>query len=219
MAEIDFNVPCWYTCITQRPDYDCRKICHRYLHMNYFIMNCGMPKAERYLKPLIAPETDKEAFARLEELKADIESFVKDGKSLYIYSPNIESGKTTWSLKLMYKYFDEIWAGSDFRARGYFVYVPEFLQKMKLNDFKNSIEFKEIDNNLKTADVVIWDDITTKKLSEYDQGILNDYITKRIQDGLSNIFNGLLPDSFETQVGKILTSRLNKSEKVKLLGQ
>lgn len=102
MAEIDFNVPCWYGCDKKTEKPDCRKICPLYLHMNFFIMNCGMPNAERYLKPLVPPDVDKKAYEKLEKLKADIENFVKEGKSLCILSPNVETGKTTWSLKLMY---------------------------------------------------------------------------------------------------------------------
>jgi len=215
---INYKVPCWFGCKRKSDNPDCRKTCHLYLHMNYFITNCGMPDADRYLKVLQPSEADIEAFQRLEELRSNIKSFVEDGKTLYIGSLETETGKTTWSIKLMYRYFYEIWSGSDFRPRGFFLYVPEFLQKIKLNEFKNSFEFKELDSILNNADVVIWDDITNQKLTDYEQNFLNTYITRRIQRGKANIFNGMIPEDFEQSLGNILASRIKKSELIALNG-
>ena len=48
----------------------------------------------------------------------------------------------------MYKYFDEIWAGSDFVPRGYFLYVPEFIDNARSFQYKETSEYKEIDKVL-----------------------------------------------------------------------
>ncbi len=83
-----------------------------------------MRNATKYLKPITPKKIDIPSFDRLKTIKDNILPFVNDGKSLYISSNNLQTGKTTWSLKILYKYFDEIWAGNGFRIRGYFLYVP-----------------------------------------------------------------------------------------------
>lgn len=216
MAEVNIKIPCWYYdgCNFRLDNPDCRKTCYRYLKMNYLIVNCGKPDASMYLKELIPLEIDQEPFKRLGQIKDDIVNFVEESKNLYIGSYDIQVGKTTWSLKLMYKFFDRIWGLTPFETRGYFVYVPEFLSNCTSFQYRETPEFKEIDRALKTADIVIWDEITSEVLSEADRKILNMYISKRIQDGKTNIFNGLYYENFEEMLGKTLSARIKMSEQV-----
>lgn len=222
MANIDFNIECWYSGGCNLETYNCKKTCHRYLEMNCLINNCGMRNATKYLKPITPKKIDIPSFDRLKTIKDNILPFVNDGKSLYISSNNLQTGKTTWSLKILYKYFDEIWAGNGFRIRGYFLYVPEFLAKLKDFSYRETLEYKEIDKILKTCDVVVWDDITSQQLTQNEQNILNIYIDKRKMDDKCNIFNGMYfpEDELETLLGKKLATRLNTcNEKVILQGK
>lgn len=218
MEDVDFKIKCWYTCRGKDGEH-CKKTCTRYLLMNFFILNCGKANADDYLIPIDTPEKDKEAYDRLYELKDnEIYDYIMNGNNLYICSNELQVGKTTWALKLMYKYFDEWWHKSAYVVRGYFVYVPEFLENMKSLSFKNSAEFRELQTILKTADVVIWDDITNNELTEGEQKILDVYIAQRYMNHKSNIFTGLLPDNFNEQLGKILSARIKKSEIIELSG-
>ena len=178
MAEVNIKIPGWYYngCRLRRDNPDCRKTCYRYLKMNYLIINCGKPDASMYLKQITPLEIDQEPCKRLGEIRDDIVNYVEESKNLYIGSYYIQVGKTTWSLKLMYRYFDKIWSLTPFETRGYFVYVPEFLSNCTSFQYRETPEFKEIDCNLKTADIVIWDEITSDVLSEADRKILNMYI-------------------------------------------
>ena len=150
-----------------------------------------------------------------------IVSFTEQGSNLYIGSVNLQTGKTTWSLKLLYKYFDEIWAGNGFRTRGYFIHVPEFLGKLKDFSFRETAEYKRIDKCLKTCDLVIWDDITSQPLTPNEQNILNVYIDKRLMEDRANIFNGMYykGEKLEQVVGNKLASRLSESEVIVLKGK
>lgn len=217
MREVDPKIKCWYTCNTD-PNYDCRKICPRYKLMNFFIVNCGKPNADRYLKLLSPSKVDVKAFLLLDKVKTNISEYVNNGLNLFIASDKLQNGKTSWSLKIMYKYFDDVWCGSDFVPRGYFIYVPDFLSKMKNYDYKNTAEFKEIDKILKTVDLVIWDDITADKLNPQDQTVLNNYISQRLQNGKANIYNGLDNDLNE-YLGKTLATRFESFEKILLRGE
>ena len=178
-----------------------------------------MPDSNRYLKNIIPQSVDIAAYKELKEIKDHIYDFVKRGDNLYICSDKIQNGKTTWSIKLLYKYFNEIWLGNAFVPRGYFVYVPEFLANMASYDYKNTKEFKELDNIIKTVDLVVWDDITTMNLAENAQNILNTYLNKRYMDGKANIYNGLYQGEYlESVVGKLLSMRLKKSHNINLWG-
>ena len=53
MAEVDFNIECWYAAGCGLKRERCQKICPRYLEMNYMIVNCGMPDATPYIKDFI----------------------------------------------------------------------------------------------------------------------------------------------------------------------
>ena len=220
MHEVDFKIPCWYTCNKDSnygPNYDCRKICPRYKIMNFLIINCGMPNADRYLKQLIPAKQDKDAFLALNDIKNNIKQLVNDGFNLFIASKKMQNGKTSWSLKILYKYFNEIWCGSDYVPRGYFLYVPDFIQKNKSFEYKNTSEFKEIDKILMNADLVIWDDITANPLLPSEQALLNNYISKRIQCGKANIFNGMERLNLKEYLGETLATRFENFEKVVLV--
>ena len=208
--KIDFKLDCWYSggCPLETPN--CKMTCHRYLEMNCLITNCGMTKVAKFLKPLVPKTVDLDSFRYLQNIKDNIVEFVEAGKNLFIASTNLQTGKTTWSLKLLYKYFDEIWCGNGFNVRGFFIHVPTFLSKMKDFSFKETNEYKRIDRYLKTCDVIIWDDITSQQLTSFEQNMLNMYIDQRLMEDKSNIFNGQVTslEDLDNVVGKKLSARL-----------
>ena len=212
---------CWYEtgCNLYQPN--CTKTCHRYLEMKYLIDHCGMPHADKYIKPLIPQDIDLAAFNRLKQIKDEIVSFVESGDNLYIVSENFGNGKTTWSLKLLYKYFDEVWCGNGFKLRGYFLYVPEWLNNMKNFDYKNTQEYNEVAKALHSADIVVWDDIGATTLNNNDIANLSAFIDPRIIKGKSNIFTGnLLSDDLRKSLGNRLHNRVwDSSEVIKFVGR
>lgn len=208
MANIDFKIPCWYKEGCNMVEPNCQRVCHRYLEMNHLINNCGMKNAHKYLKALTPTKIELDAYLRLKHIKDNIKQFVELGGNLYITSQWLQTGKTSWSLKLLYKYFDEIWAGNGFRTRGYFLYVPEFLSNLKMYEYKTSPEYKTINNVLKTADLVVWDDITGRALSEEEQNILNLYMDKRATADKSNIFTGITIDPNKASLTDLVGIRL-----------
>ena len=212
---------CWYQQGCKLYEPNCNKVCHRYLEMKYLISNCGMPNADKYIKPLTPEEVDLPAFMKLKELKDNILDFVNNGENLYIVSENFGNGKTTWALKLLYKYFDEVWCGNGFKVRGYFIYVPEFLNQLKIPEYKNSQEFIRLNKILRDTDLVVWDDIASSTLTNADHVNLSSIIDPRILKGKSNIFTGnLLSDELREAVGNRLHNRIwDSSEVIKFIGR
>lgn len=199
---------CWYQQGCNLFTEGCQKTCHRYLQMSYLIENCGMPDANKYIKPLVPEKQDVPAFMRLKQIKDNIVDFVEQGCNIYITSKKLGNGKTTWSLKLLYKYFDEVWCGNGFVPRGYFVYVPEFLNRYSYN-YKSSDEFKDLAKLLKSVDLVVWDDIAYSKLTQTECTVLNTFVDYRLMKGKSNIFTGcLLGREIATNLDERLYTRL-----------
>ena len=123
---------CWYINSCDKANTaECNFNCIRYMEMNYLINNSGIPKSTQFKNELIPTNVDIVNFKFLDEIKKDIVNFVNNGENLYIHSKNFGNGKTSWAIKLMKKYFNDIWAGNGFTVRGLFIHVPTFLTKCK----------------------------------------------------------------------------------------
>lgn len=208
------NEECWYKSVCT---YDLCTNCIRYAEMKYLMDNSGLPKRKQ--NPIqLDGSRDPDAFKLLAEIKSDIINFVSSGESLYIFSEYTGNGKTSWAIKLLLKYFDSIWAGNGFRARGYFQHVPTFFNVLK--DFSKSHE--ALKRTLETVDLVVWDDIASTRLSDFDRQQLLIIIDQRVSEGLSNIYTGNIVSqtALENAVGDRLASRIwNMSTLVKFEGK
>ena len=186
--------------------------------MKYLMDNSGIPRNRQTPQSLVAG-IDLEQYSRLADIKSDIVSFVENGDNLFICSKYTGNGKTSWALKLLLRYFDEIWAGNGFRVRGMFVNVPTLLLQLKNFSHPLSEEYKR---NLMEADLVVWDEIASTSISTYDYGNLLMFLDARLSAGKSNIFtsNATTQDEIEKSVGTKLTSRIwNCSEIVEFRGK
>lgn len=186
--------------------------------MKYLMDNSGIPRNRQTPQSLVA-DIDLEQYSRLADIKSDIVSFVENGDNLFICSKYTGNGKTSWALKLLLRYFDEIWAGNGFRVRGMFVNVPTLLLQLKNFSHPLSEEYKR---NLMEADLVVWDEIASTSISTYDYGNLLMFLDHRLSAGKSNIFtsNATTQDEIEKSVGTKLTSRIwNCSEIVEFRGK
>jgi len=211
---------CWYKNTCNNYKDSCQLNCIRYLEMKYLIETSNIPKGEQFNVELIPQKVDIENYKFLNELKKDIENFIKNGENLYIFSERFGNGKTTWAIKFMKAYFNKIWAGNGFTQRGLFIHVPSFLTKFKEIINKKDEEFEDTKKQLLEVDLVIWDDIAAGKLSDYDHTNLLTYIDQRILAGKSNIYTGNLnEEELVNAVGNRLKSRIyNDSTVVELFG-
>lgn len=208
------NEDCWYKDVCT---YDHCVNCIRYSEMKYLMENSGLSKKRQ--KPIaLNGNNDSKAFQILADIKNDIVNFVDNGESLYIYSEYTGNGKTSWAIKLLLKYFDNVWAGNGFRVRGYFQHVPTFFNTLK--DFSKSHEV--LKNTLETVDLVVWDDIASTKLSDYDIQQLLIIIDQRVSEGLANIYTGNLTshEALRSALGDRLASRIwNMSTLIEFKGK
>lgn len=211
MYEYNFNKEkCWYkkSCAKYNTD-SCNSNCIRYMEMDYLMETSNIPKANQFKNELIAEKIDLENFKFLNAIKNDVVNFVNNGENLYIYSQNLGNGKTTWAIKIMQSYFNKLWAGNGFVQRGLFIHTPAFITKFKEVINKKDEEFENIKKQLLEVDLVIWDDIASSKLSDYDHTNLLTYIDQRKLNGKSNIYTGNLnEEELIEALGNRLKSRV-----------
>ena len=168
--------------------------------------NSGIPVNKQIPQSLVA-DVDLEQYSKLAGIKDNICDFIESGSNLFICSKFTGNGKTSWALKLLMKYFDEIWAGNGFRVRGLFVNVPTLL--LQLKNFSNPVS-EEYKKYLMEADLVVWDEIASTSISNYDYGNLLMFLDHRIFSDKANIFtsNATTKEELEKNVGAKLASRI-----------
>ena len=209
---------CWYYSVCNLADDTCTQHCIRYDEVKYLMSASGIPKAKQ-IPVKLSPNCneDYESFMRLAEIKNNVVEFVEKGNCLCIASNNTGNGKTSWAIKIMLKYFDEVWVGNGFRCRGMFVHTPTLL--LQLKDFNNPLS-KEFKDNLLNCDLVIFDDIAATGMSDYDFTQLLSIVDQRLLSEKSNIYTtNLLPENLSQVVGDRLASRVNSSEIITILGK
>lgn len=204
---------CWYKEVCDNYKDGCDRLCVRYKEMKYLMEHSNIPKNKQRPIALSPYQCDYDAFCRLAEIKDNIVSFVDNGKNLYITSNTVGNGKTSWALKLLMRYFEEVWDGNGYVPRGVIVHVPTFLAKCK--DFKTvDTEFKELKRLVLDVDLVVWDDIAGVTMSNYDYTQLLVCLDAREFKGLSNIYTGNIPsrESLLNALGAKITSRVWNSQ-------
>jgi len=203
---------CWYKEVCDKQSDRCENTCIRYAEMLYLVENSGIPKNKWYPQTLDAGE-DYRQYERLSVIKDDIVNFVKSGSNLYITSEHTGNGKTSWAIKLMLKYFNDIWAGNGFQVRAMFIHIPTLL--LKLKNFENPLS-EEYKNNILNCDLIVWDEIAYSNISDYDYSNLLMFLENRILSGKSNIFtsNRDTKKKLDDVVGGKLSSRIWETSEI-----
>lgn len=199
---------------------DCQQHCIMFKKMDQLTSSCGIDCSKNFLDKL-TPVTEDEysTYKRLYKIKDDIKLFVSEGQNLLITSKNVLTGKTSWSIKLMYRYFFEISLECNTERKGYFINVPEFLDNIERSYYRNSDDYLELKSILKTVDLVIWDDLIKYPLSSTVQSSLGSIIESRIRNHKANIFNGLNVENMSDFLGEILTKDIKSAEHLNFDGE
>lgn len=211
---------CWYLGVCPKSPQGCSNTCLRYIEMLNLVEKSNIPES-KWTPIKLRPGLDRPAFCTLQAIKDDIENWTKGGGSLYIYSTTFGNGKTSWAIKLMLAYFNEIWAGNGFRTRGIFVSVPEFMDRNREIINNRDEEFVRMREDIINCDLVIWDDITSIKLTDFNHAVLLNYIDARVLGNKANIFTGNVDyQGMSHNLGGRLASRVwNASEVVEFVDQ
>lgn len=203
------NENCWLKSECNRCD--CDKFCLRVFKLDYLYEEAMISLPQRKRRVLItdSDDSDLDAFSVLKGITDNVESFVAEGKNLYIHSAITGNGKTSWALRVVQEYFNKIWYSSELKCRALFISVPRLLIELK-NNIENKSEYiQHIKENILTADIVIWDDIATKTVTTFEAEHLFSMIDARISLGKSNIYtSNLSSKDMITALGERLNSRI-----------
>lgn len=167
-----------------------------------------------------ADGTDTAEFKFLKTVENDITNFVKEGKNLYIHSTGTGCGKTAWALRMIQTYIDKIWYDSSIRCRALFISIPKLFLELKSNITSASEYVDKVLTNIPEADIIVWDEIGTKMLSDFEHEHLLSLINSRLDAGKANIFtSNLNPEELKEKIGDRLYSRIvNNSTDIEFHG-
>lgn len=154
-------------------------------------------------------QQDREAFIQLQQIEQEIQSFVAEGKCLYLCSSITGNGKTEWALRLVQAYVHSIWPESDLTCKALFINVPRYLLELKANISRPSEYIETVEANLLSAELVVFDDIGSKLGTAYEIENLLASINNRIDNDKCNIYtSNILPEDVSEQLGPRLASRI-----------
>lgn len=190
---------------------NCHAHCIGYIQLQNLYSMSNMPKKYQYDMPLVPDDIDRQSFLYLKEWKENVKENVEQGRGLFLYSKTKGTGKTSWACKIANEYARHVALKNNLRCRILFVPVPGFLDEMRQNMNNPTEEFQEMRENIKKADLVIWDDIGTESPTNWVREQLYIFINNREANGLSQIFTSnvdleLLKD--EKYLGERIVSRI-----------
>lgn len=215
------NKNCWLKEVCNHKD--CNTFCMRLFKLDflYDAALISLQQRKHVNLRLDSDKIDEQAFIRLKNMEKDIENFVNNGNNLYLHSKTCGNGKTAWALRLIEAYFNKIWSKSSLKCRALFINVPRFLLALKDNISNHSDYIAHIKNNVLDCDIVIWDEVGTKGLTQFEHEHILNFINARLDSGKANIYTSNLDDKeLHDAVGDRLHSRIsNYSINIELYGK
>ena len=171
----------------------CDPSCTIQLEFYYLLKTSNIPEKYEKAKKVFPSPEDIDSFHTLAKIKDDIEVFVKEGRTLYLWSHEYGNGKTEWLTKIMKSYMATICIGNEFKDRCWFEFIPTFLLTAK--NFENRAKANEHIEALMKRELCILDDIGAVKTSEYDISVLTNIINTRYSNSLATLYSSnLSPD-------------------------
>lgn len=197
--------------ITHKCNLEDNSFCIKLFKLDYLYNESLLSNKQREYTALRidADGTDRDNFLKLKDIENNIEDFVKNGKSLYIYSNICGNGKTAWSIRLIQAYLNNVWYKCDLTCKALFINVPKFLLSLKDNINETNEYIQHIKHNISDADIVVWDEIGTKNVTTFEHEHLLSLINNRIDNNKCQIFtSNLSPEELRESVGERLYSRV-----------
>lgn len=211
---LEFNFrpeKCWFrdNCKNYNTS-NCNCGCKIYYQYYYLVNLANIPENKQQPADLkLQAQKDIKKYEYLNDVKDNINQFVSKGCNLYLYSKYFGNGKTTWAIKLMSKYFSNIWPHNGTKCRGLFINIDDFLMQKRSQINHPNERFTEMEKLIPTVDLVIWDDIGVTKLKEYDHQILFPLINSRITNNKANIFtSNVIDEELYNNIGGRLGNRI-----------
>lgn len=207
------DMKCWYVC---RNTDNC-ETCERGQQVKLLASNCGI-EPYNWLDKFKNNHIDTASYRILQEYKQNIRQNVENAKSLYICSRNHNTGKTSWSVKMLYTYIDQIWIDNEKEARCFYLHVPSFVRKYAEFSSRKNKEYENTYEKILESNLVVFDGLTDKVLQPVDQKEFDIILDMRGNFSKANIITGLSRQPLINVVGKNVAERVKRYKKVELKG-
>lgn len=204
---------CWAESRCKSAPHKCHRHCPAYIQLQRLFENANIPKYLEYDVQLEATDLTRPVFLELAKIKNNIERYVYEGKSVFLWSSSKGTGKTSWACKLMKEYFFKIALKNNFSQRGMFISVPKLFQ-----DMRNSFDDKDLKHDIRILQyklmnlpLVIFDDVGAQNDSTWVKEQFYIIINERYNKGLSTIYTSNLSlDELakESRLGERTTDRI-----------
>lgn len=180
---------CWFERVCGKKEIcdNCKNLenCIRYNQMYLQTVSANIPGVFPFRHQLERPKDqsspDWEVYRNLYLL--NMESFVKEGKSMVIESSNHGNGKTTFAINKLIEYLATQLGKSN---AGYFLNLPQALFEIKeAITTKENLPYENIFSNVR---LLVIDDVAHKKYSEFEENWLLRVISARQLKGLATIY-------------------------------
>lgn len=176
--------------------------------MNYeYLQNkCNVPKSMQGEINLWSGK-DLEKYKYLDYVKNNIEEFIKNGCNLYIYSPYLGNGKTSWAVKILNQHIKNMCDSGNTNTNlvGLFVNVDEFLVT-QVKPLKIDQSFIKL---CQQVDLLVLDDIGAAALTSIEEQVLRSIINTRLINGKSIIYtSSTIDDDLDHLVGSRISSKI-----------
>ena len=200
------NGDCIYSKVCTLTDTDkCGMDCFRYNQMKKLLDYSNLPKHLQTTFNMVAPAEDETAWNKLRKYKTNILKNVQEAKNLYIWSPYCGNGKTTWAVRMLLSYLNEIWSQPVLRPRAVYIQVSELFDRERCNIENPDLYYQALRSSLFTADLVVWDDLGSTRVTDFNALTLLNIIDTRSIRGLCNIYTSNVGGA---KVGEMYGSRL-----------
>ena len=187
----------------------CDEHCPIYRNMKCCFEASALP--EKYWWPfsLKRSDIDKNAIKQIKDIREDLTDFVYEGKNLLIQSEKCGNGKTSWGIKLLQKQIELNYKQTIPPA--FFVYVPNLLYEARKSISGKNTIFNKMEYMIENCPLVMFDDIGSVPLKDYDLLIMSNFIEKRITQNLSSIFTtNCVNEVLRANLGERLFDRVNR---------
>lgn len=205
---------CYAETYCKKNKQECSEICGGYRVLKALYTLSRMPINYQYNISLIPEREDLPKFEELRDFMENILKNVEAGKGLYIWGKNTGCGKTSWACKIMSYYFRKIAFRSGLENEGLHIFLPTFLEELRLSYDNSDPEFEEELGMIKKCKLLIIDDIGAEKPSDWVRERLLSIINTRVSNGLSTIYTSNLSlNELEAKMGNRVVSRIKGSTK------
>lgn len=184
---------CWAEKYCKGYPNKCEEYCIGYVQLGNIYSLSNMPRRYQYDMPLFCDSEDRDTFIALRDFQQNVVDHIAEGHGLFIHSPTKGNGKTSWACKIMNEYFKKVALNNNLRCRGLFINVPEFLDQLRDNMDEPSEDMRDLQESIRTADLVIWDDIGTENPSKWVRQTLYKFVNHRESNSKSQIFTSNTP--------------------------